>query len=60
MGFILNSDEDFEVINIDKLTYAGNPENLSEVVKDYAKRYKFHKVDICDFKTVNEIVIKEN
>jgi dTDP-glucose 4,6-dehydratase len=34
------------VINVDKLTYAGNLENLSEV--DSSDRYCFEKVDICD------------
>lgn len=35
-----------EVINVDKLTYAGNLENLTSVVD--SGRYIFEKVDICD------------
>ncbi|GAB3289727.1 dTDP-glucose 4,6-dehydratase [Pseudidiomarina andamanensis] len=35
-----------EVINVDKLTYAGNLENLTSVVD--SSRYIFEKVDICD------------
>lgn len=34
------------VINVDKLTYAGNLENLREV--ECSKRYTFSQVDICD------------
>jgi dTDP-glucose 4,6-dehydratase len=35
-----------EVINIDKLTYAGNLENLKEIEGN--KNHSFHHVDICD------------
>jgi dTDP-glucose 4,6-dehydratase len=34
------------VVNVDKLTYAGNPDSLSEVDGD--PRYRFEHVDICD------------
>jgi dTDP-glucose 4,6-dehydratase len=34
------------VVNVDKLTYAGNLENLREV--DSADRYAFEQVDICN------------
>lgn len=43
------TDFDGTVINVDKLTYAGNPENLSEIETTYGgKRYFFEKIDICD------------
>lgn len=35
-----------EVINVDKLTYAGNLESLDDVVSN--SRYQFEQVDICD------------
>ena len=38
------------VINIDKLTYAGNLESLTSIERD--ARYTFEQVDICD---ANEI-----
>ncbi|MBT5953204.1 dTDP-glucose 4,6-dehydratase [bacterium] len=41
------------VCNVDKLTYAGNPLNLSEFEKN--DRYSFYKVDICDKKTLETI-----
>jgi dTDP-glucose 4,6-dehydratase len=44
------------VINVDKLTYAGNLENLSEV--DTSDRYFFEKIDICNKNELNEIFIK--
>lgn len=37
---------DWEVLNIDKLTYAGNLESLREV--DGSPRYSFRQLDICD------------
>ncbi len=40
------------VVNLDKLTYAGNPENLTEVIDN--PNYKFIKGDICDPKAVDE------
>jgi len=42
----LIDDSDHQVLNLDKLTYAGNLESLSSVVK--SDRYKFVKADICD------------
>ncbi len=51
--YILNKYPDYQVINLDKLTYAGNLENLREVEKN--PRYKFVKGDICDEKTVGEL-----
>lgn len=45
--------EDF-IVNLDKLTYAGNLENLSSVEKN--PHYSFIHGDICDPDTVNEVV----
>lgn len=41
-----------QVVNLDKLTYAGNPENLAEVAGD--PRYTFVRGDICDASAVEE------
>jgi len=47
------------IINVDKLTYAGNPENLVDIDKKYGgKRYFFEKIDICDHKAIKSIFIK--
>jgi dTDP-glucose 4,6-dehydratase len=48
--YVLGRHPDYEVVNLDKLTYAGNPENLAEVESD--ARYTFIKGDICDGDTV--------
>ncbi|MFW2794912.1 dTDP-glucose 4,6-dehydratase, partial [Acinetobacter baumannii] len=40
-------------LNIDKLTYAGNLESLSEI--DMDPRYQFAQVDICDNERLTEI-----
>ena len=36
------------VINLDKLTYAGNPMNLADIAEEYGDRYVFARVDIVD------------
>ncbi len=54
---ILGKYPNYEVINIDKLTYCGNLENL-EKVEDHEK-YKFIKCDICDNKKIDEIFQEE-
>ena len=36
----------YEIINLDKLTYAGNPANLADVASE--KNYRFVQGDICD------------
>lgn len=41
---ILNTDD--RVINVDKLTYAGNLESLTEII--HSPRYAFEQIDICD------------
>src|SRR3989344_2940015 len=46
-----NYPEDF-IVNLDKLTYAGNLENLKEIENN--SNYKFIKGDICDIKLVDE------
>ena len=46
------------IINIDKLTYAGNPENLSDIERNYSTRYKFIKGDICDQDLLNNMFAK--
>ena len=43
------------IINVDKLTYAGNPENLTDIASAFASRYIFQKVDICDAAKLEEV-----
>lgn len=52
--YILIEHPDWEVTNIDKLTYAGNLENLKDVEKD--PRYHFIKGDIADREFVDELL----
>ena len=44
--YILAKHEDIRIVNVDKLTYAGNLENLKDVQDD--PRYVFCQADICD------------
>jgi dTDP-glucose 4,6-dehydratase len=48
---------DLRVVNLDKLTYAGNLENLTEVEGN--PRYRFVHGDICDAELVNALVGEE-
>lgn len=43
------------IVNVDKLTYAGNPENLQGISENYPDRYVFHKADICDADLMRKI-----
>jgi len=43
------------VVNVDKLTYAGNPENLKDIQNNFSERYVFHKTDICDTEAMAKI-----
>jgi len=48
-----------KIINVDKLTYAGNLDNLQEIGNKYGgKRYFFERVDICDFYEIKKIFEK--
>jgi dTDP-glucose 4,6-dehydratase len=43
------------IVNVDKLTYAGNPESLEDIAKKFPSRYIFEKADICSAKAMAEI-----
>jgi dTDP-glucose 4,6-dehydratase len=49
--FLLGSGKGYRLVNLDKLTYAGNLENLSDLAKSPA--YEFVRGDICDGKLVD-------
>lgn len=52
--YLLEHHPDYRVINFDKLTYAGNLENLSDISSN--PNYKFVKGDICNQKQVEKVV----
>ncbi|MFO7891889.1 MAG: dTDP-glucose 4,6-dehydratase [bacterium] len=52
--YILKKRNDINIINLDKLTYAGNLDNLKDIEKD--DRYRFVKGDICDPAIVKQCV----
>jgi dTDP-glucose 4,6-dehydratase len=47
----------WRVVNLDKLTYAGNAENLADL--EGHPRYRFVRADICDGKRVGELFEEE-
>lgn len=65
MGFIgsnfirmlLRDRPDWQITNVDALTYAGNPENLADVVgpAEAAGRYQFIRADIADAEAMAEV-----
>lgn len=56
--YLLQNYDDVEIVNFDKLTYAGNLDNLRDIEDD--PRYSFVKGDICDAKLVKDVVKKES
>lgn len=51
--FFINKYPEYRIINLDKLTYAGNLANLHDV--ESASNYTFIKADICDFDKLIDI-----
>jgi dTDP-glucose 4,6-dehydratase len=49
----VNQYPDYQIINLDKLTYAGNLANLKDI--EGKSNYRFLKEDICDFEKIKEI-----
>src|SRR3989344_1972004 len=52
--FLLKKDHNAEIVNLDKLTYAGNLDNLRDIEK--SKRYKFVRGDICNAGIVEKLM----
>lgn len=52
--YMLKKHPSYKIINLDKLTYAGNLDNLKDIEKN--PRYKFFKGDIADEKIVDKIL----
>lgn len=49
----VNKYPEYRIINLDKLTYAGNLANLKDI--ENAPNYLFIKADICDFEKIQEV-----
>lgn len=56
--YFLEANPEHSVINLDKLTYAGNLEHLSEIQSN--RRYRFINGDICDTDLVKSIFLKSS
>ena len=50
---MVNKYPNYLIVNLDALTYAGNPANLRDV--EQAANYRFERVDICDVEAVREV-----
>ena len=53
----VNKYPDYRIINVDKLTYAGNLENLKDI--ENRPNYRFVKADICDFDAMLALIKDE-
>ena len=56
--YMISKYKDYKIINLDKLTYASNINNLKKIENN--KNYKFIKGDICDKKLVFSLFEKDN
>jgi dTDP-glucose 4,6-dehydratase len=54
----VNKYPDYKIINLDKLTYAGNLANLKDI--ENKPNYKFVRMDICDFDGVYNLMREEH
>jgi len=54
--YMLQEYPGYHVVVYDKLTYAGNLDNLSDIAGEYPDRYAFEKGDIADAARVDEVV----
>ena len=54
----VNKYPDYKIINLDKLTYAGNLDNLKDI--EDKPNYRFVKMDICDFEGVLKLMQEEH
>lgn len=54
----VNKYADYKIINLDKLTYAGNLANLKDI--EDKPNYKFVKMDICDFDAFYRLMQEEH
>ncbi|OBZ34640.1 dTDP-glucose 4,6-dehydratase [Methanohalophilus sp. DAL1] len=52
--YILEKWPECKIINLDKLTYAGNPDNLKDLESNH--NYDFIQGDICQYELVNELM----
>lgn len=57
--YMLETYPDLKVVVYDKLTYAGNLDNLKDVAEHFADRYAFIRADICDAEQV-DMAIREH
>ena len=53
----VNKYPDYKIINVDKLTYAGNLANLRDI--ENRPNYRFVKMDICDFEAFYRLMQEE-
>ncbi len=54
----VNKYPEYHIINVDKLTYAGNLANLKDI--EDKPNYTFVKADICDFDTMRQLMEREH
>lgn len=56
--YFLNTNQEYTIVNLDKLTYAGDPANLKDVESN--PNYIFVQGDICDRTLVDSLFVTHN
>ena len=56
--YLVNNYPNYNILNLDNLTYAGNLNNLTDIKNK--PNYSFIKLDICDFDKINQLFFSEN
>jgi dTDP-glucose 4,6-dehydratase len=56
---LLSTQPDVRIVNLDKLTYAGNLANVDEIIKSNPDRMRFVHGDICDRALIEQILAEE-
>jgi dTDP-glucose 4,6-dehydratase len=58
--YLLENHQEYVAVVYDKLTYAGNLNNLKDVAAEFKGRYFFVRGDICDSDAVRETMVKHS
>jgi len=57
--YLLETEPQIEIVNVDKKTYAGSGKNIEHAKLDKNKNYSFYHADICDREKIERIFEKE-
>jgi len=56
--YIVSERPEWSIVNLDALTYAGNPMNLADLEADAGDRYRFVRGDIRDRELLDKLFVE--